>query len=153
MNISYNDKIQTLELSEKKSFLESFVDILYDDYLKEKKPQFVLLLLNKLFACIGFSERLDSVGDIIKCKIIIADIKKLNSYDFLVSNSDTFMKIGLDINVDFNLDIAKKRKKYGTTILKKIIDCIGYNMVYYHTTTTLNDGTKKQMFKYKFVKI
>ena len=151
MNISRDEKIRMLDSSDKKNLLNNMINVLFQDYLYDNEIENAMKLFNDFLSELGY-KKLNYVSDISNCKIVVADVKKFNSLQFIEKNADKFEEIRIDVNKDFDKNLAHTRKLYGSIILDKIVDKLGYKLEGYITQGTTN-GTSKCLRKYRFIKI
>jgi hypothetical protein len=78
LSLSCEEKFKILE-SNKTKFIEGLIDTVYDEFIEEHKEKFILQLLNKILEEVGAKP----VADVLKFKIIIGDLMKINGENFI----------------------------------------------------------------------
>ena len=148
-DLTYEEKLHILGLSNNKKMLVAIVDSLYDNYLEVHRPIVVLRLLNKMLDEMGNYNNIDKFEDF---KILVSDLKKIDGVKFVDDNVHILRNIKVDINEQLEYDLKNKRKNYILVVLKGLINIVGYNIKSFHSKIRIDETTLKTVVKYKIVK-
>jgi hypothetical protein len=144
MELTHREKFMILEISKRKNFLLAMIDLIYEEHIAEIKPTVILQLLNSMLSCAGTT----SIADISHFKIIVADIKKINSLSFIDDNKELLSMIGLHRDKDMN----DKKKKNILNVLKWLVSQVGFTVETFASTIYV-DGEQEKILKYVLKKM
>ena len=148
MDLSYEEKLKLLGLTDHKSTLSSMVDALYFKFHEDRKIV-ALELLNELLKDMGY----DKINDFTEFRVIVTDLKKIDGVEFIDKHKDTFEKMKIDLVKDLQYNTKNKKKvNYIMTVVESIGTIFGYEFII-HRTSAIIKGKTKTLFKCKFEKI
>ena len=150
MNKSFDEKIRLLNSSGRSKLLNYVINALFKDYLDDNEFDNALKLFNHLLNEMGY-DSLQYRDDINQCKLIVADVRNLNSLRFIEKYVNLFFEVGINVDEVFDMKLAKTRKLYGAVILDAVANKLGYSLQGYYTKELINDKIKN-LRKYRFIK-